>query len=371
MDAANLLASLRKTGGDALHAFLDREFARLPSSLGSSSRHVLRALIFATRWDNETWQGSHAELAEELARVCPAAPRSKPTIKRAIADLTDRGLITTIEQEGKPSVFRIEWRTLLKLQEPPLPEGGETVLTRVNHDDPGQTSIGDPGHGNRPWMTRVMTRVISKKPMFYANDPGHRDPGQALHGVGVGCVNTSPINNSQNPSPSSIPALARADGDGFSKRSRRIGGLWQRHVNVRELRDPEALPGLFDCVVQAGLAKDAEGEFRMFIALVIYALRQEKPVGFLTACLMGTCRDKWERKDWRTRPTTSDIDAAAAMERRIVRPELQVKRPDRYAAKLAEDNAARNEFEQSRARAIAGLRRFNATGSLVTVGATR
>lgn len=349
MDAANLLASLRKTSGDALHAFLDREFARLPSAVGSSARHVLRALIFATAYDNETWQGSRAELASELRKVCPTAPSSPATVKRSLHELCDRGLITIAEQQGKPSVYRIDWRTLLRLQEPPL-NAGETEVTRVAT---GHSDAHDPGHHSPGNLTRVMTRVTARNPMFQGVDPGHFDPG---HRAASADVALEKCNSTSASKALSARCAARDPGHQTWR------PIWHRSVDPHEWRNPDSLiEFMHECAVEARYVTASEQDRIQFAALVCYVARQpgiQNRTGLLTLILQGRARDRFGRTDWRQWPHNRDIDLAVTILKRMDlsndrTPELK---PDPYIAQAQAANAELNEVERRRRSGMAAMR---------------
>ena len=125
--------------------------------------------------------------------------------------------------------------------------------------------------------------------------------------------------------------------------------LWNRRVRPEELKDLELLPELFEDVVAAGLAIDSESDRIAFVALVTHVNRRRgvtSPVGLLTSLLQGTCRDRFEGRDWRQRPATADEDAAREIVRRWDAPPATEDPPRETVEQEA--NRQRQEFERKK-----------------------
>lgn len=373
MDAPQLLGSLRRLRGEELSRFLDREIGKLP--VKPRAMQVLREIILLAH-DLETWSGSRQELAARLGG------RTKyETVKRGIADLQQLYLLRVDGDPGRACTYQVRWGPLLAMQRRPLfEEPAPAAPTAFGaHTDPGQTA--DPGHKSdlghadpgQPHLTQVtdlgQQRKPRKTPCLRRTDLGHPDLGQrAASADADGDAEHLPSQPHQT-KPASPTAKAQgaperardADGDAGFKRSggKACGPLWNRRVDPAELKDPAQLHDLFSHVVAAGLATDSEQDLIEFVALVTHINQRRgltNPLGLLTSLLQGTCKDRYQGRDWRQRATAADVDAARAIVRRL----------NREADGVADDPPARdayrdqlqaaNDLERERQRQIKRLR---------------
>ncbi|MEZ6068297.1 MAG: helix-turn-helix domain-containing protein [Planctomycetaceae bacterium] len=272
----------------------------LPRSLTTNNRTVSAKIVRAVLYRLHHYAGGNDWCWPSQSTLAETTDCAEKSVRRAVEAMERLGLIEVRRQRNSAGQvcnhYRIEWSAIQQRCGPQQhPETVPTERTFSTQTDTGtgcsetnQTDTGTGPNGHR--------------------DRTERTPGPPNKGDGD-VLNAPP--------PSSRPR-ALTDGDG----ALRI--CWGRTIEPRELFDPPSLlPELLQAAAAQGVIKDCDADRLAFAALFAFAIRQKKSgnrIGLFTAMLSGRLANRWHpghSRDWRTRPTDIDFEAARRWLRQI------------------------------------------------------